>query len=101
MNFQPLIDRLEAAWDIDGFLGHVRCGEFSLGEAHAFLAVLRSIEIRDEELVPKRLLSLLWYLPSFLDWQVDRVTENRGDRSTYESFVTEVRNVLEERIGVP
>jgi hypothetical protein len=52
-------------------------------------------------MVPKRLVSLLWYLPSFLAWQTERIAEKDGDRAAYERFVTEVFNALEQALGVP
>lgn len=47
------------------------------------------------------MLSLLWYLPSFLTWQRERVAEKGGDINAYAHFVTDVHNTLEEVLGVP
>jgi hypothetical protein len=98
---EKLIQQLEAAWDENGFFDHLRAGLFNPTEASDFMIVLRSINLDDQEMIPVRLLSLIWYMPSFLDWQRDRVAEKGGDADGYARFITEVMNVLEEVIGVP
>lgn len=100
-NFSQLIEELEQAWDVDGFLGRLRTGEFSLDDAQEFLALLSEVDLGKEQVVPKRLVSLLWFLPSFLAWQTERVAERCGNQVSYAQFVTEVHNLLEERLGVP
>jgi hypothetical protein len=97
---EKLIQQLEAAWDEDGFFENLRAGIFVESDALGFLSLLRSIEI-DQELVPARLLALIWYIPSFLEWQRERVSEVGGDAVRYVRFINEVMNILEEVIGVP
>lgn len=101
MTIAAIIVQLEAEWNTDGFFDRVRNGEYDAIRGQAVLAVLRAIKIGDEDMVPKRLVSLLWYLPSFLVWQIERIAEKGGDRAAYERFVTEVENALEEVLGVP
>lgn len=101
MNTETLIQKLELNWDSNGFLDSVRRGNFDSIAGQAFLDLLKGISIPDDELVPKRLLSLLWYLPSFLEWQKERIEEVSGRQTEYGHFVTEVQNVLEAVLGVP
>ncbi|MGX1320378.1 hypothetical protein AB7M17_003831 [Bradyrhizobium sp. USDA 377] len=101
MTIAAIIEQLEAEWNTNGFFDRVRNGEYDASRAQVVLATLRAIDIGDEETVPKRLLSLLWYLPSFLSWQTERVADRGGDRGDYERFVTEVINTLQEVLGVP
>lgn len=101
MNATKAVGLLENAWDLGGFLGRLREGVFHESDAVAFVEMLRSVSIGDNEPVPKRLLVLVWYMPLFLDWQKDRIAEVSGVVSEYERFVTEVINVLEEVVGVP
>jgi hypothetical protein len=96
-----LIQKLEATWDKGGLFDHLRAGLFNQSEAADFTLLLRSIRIDGEEMVPTRFLSLIWYIPSFLDWQRTRVAEKGGDVEGYAHFITEVINILEEVIGVP
>ena len=102
MNIEDLIQNLEMHWDSGGFLDAVRRGKFVPGDAAAFLGLVGGISIAEEQSVPKRLLSLLWYLPSFLEWQKERVTEVSPEQAeTYERFVTQVHNTLEQVLGIP
>jgi hypothetical protein len=66
-----------------------------------FLNFLRSISLSEDEEVPMRLVSLLWYIPSFVGWQHDRVAEHGGDTAAFTRFVTEVHNAMETVLGVP
>jgi hypothetical protein len=95
------VEQLDEEWAADGFLGKLREGVWSAGDAARFLTFLRSIEIPDGALVPKRALSQFWFLPSFLSWQRDRVAERAGNAEAFDRFVTEVHNVLEDVLGVP
>lgn len=101
MDIGAIIEQLEAEWDTNGFFGRVRNGDYDAARGQEILATLRAISIGDQEMVPKRLVSLLWYLPSFLAWQTERIAEKGGDRAAYERFVTEVFNALEQALGVP
>jgi hypothetical protein len=98
---QDLIDQLESAWDCDGFLGRLREGAFAQQDAIAFLSLLRSIDLEDDDRIPKRFLALIWSLPTFLQWQRERIEERGGDLAAYDRFITEVHNVLEDVLGAP
>jgi hypothetical protein len=101
MNTIELIEKLDAAWDSDGFLDNIRHGYFDPEAGKAFVSLLKTVYIGDEELIPKRLLSQLWYLPSFLEWQKERVAETSGVLNDYKRFIVDVHNSLEIVIGVP
>ena len=101
MDIGAIVEQLEAEWDTNGFFDRVRNGDYDVIRGQAVLAVLRAIKIGDEDMVPKRLVSLLWYLPSFLAWQTERIAEEGGDRTAYARFVIEILNTLKEVLGVP
>ncbi|MDX3966546.1 MAG: hypothetical protein QHD01_08095 [Bradyrhizobium sp.] len=101
MDIGAIVEQLDAEWDTNGFFDRVRNGDYDAERGRAVLAILRAISIRDQEMVPKRLVSLLWYLPSFLTWQTERIAEKGGDRAAYERFVAGVESALQEVLGVP
>lgn len=101
MDFREIVARLDAEWDTDGFFDRVRNGDYDDTRAKDILRILRAIDLKEEELLPKRLVALLWYLPSFIGWQVERVIEKGGDSAAYQRFATEVFNTLEEVLGTP
>ena len=93
--------RLEAAWDDDGFLGKLREGHFDGPGSDGFLVFLKGMQLDESTLVSKRMLSLIWYIPLFLQWQEERVANKGVDHLIYRKFVTQVINALEEVLGVP
>ncbi len=101
MELHALMDGLESEWESEGFLGRLREGCFPEEGAAGFLEMLRGISIPDDTAVPKRFVSLIWALPTFLSWQRDRVVENGGDARAYDRFVTEACNALEAGLGAP
>jgi hypothetical protein len=101
MDFSKIIDRLDSEWDTDGFFDRVRNGDYDATQAKEILEFLRAIDIDENESLPKRLVALLWYLPSFLSWQSERIAERGGDSDAYKRFTTEVQNVLEDVLGTP
>lgn len=98
MTTEQIIEKLEEYWDLGGFLYQIRHGNFQPEAGSDFLTFLHEIKISEDALVPKRLLSLLWYLPIFLEWQSEHVTKNGND---YEQFITETCNILEQVLGIP
>jgi hypothetical protein len=101
MNSELFSEKLENEWGSEGFLGKLRRGEFSPVAADAFLNLLQKSKLQEEAVYPRRLVSLLWYLPSFLDWQKERVVKMGGSLRDYEYFITAVHNQLENILGVP
>jgi hypothetical protein len=101
MDFNEIIQLLDSEWDADGFFDRLRNGNYDTGQAQEILKILRAIKVDEVEGLPKRMVALLWYLPSFLGWQVERVVETGGDRAAYERFITEIHKVLEEVLGTP
>lgn len=101
MEIEALVEKLDAEWADGGFFSLVRDGLFDVPRGDRVLEILRAIDIKENDYVPSRLLSLIWFMPSFLEWQVDRVRERGGDTDSYRRFITEVHNTLERSVGVP
>jgi len=102
MNINHVLCVLEQEWDFeDGFLGRLRCGEFEVAGLHRLLAVLETISLNDSEDINRRLVSLLWYMPLFMEWQKERVQEEGGDRLALENAINQVQTQVERLLGVP
>ena len=65
-----------------------------------FLALLQAISFGEEELIPRRVVSLLWYIPLFMEWQKERVEGAIGLKD-YRNKKTLIENELERILGVP
>jgi hypothetical protein len=95
------IEQLNASWDLEsGFFGNLRERKFNNELFENFVLLLRSISFNEDELIPRRVVSLLWYIPLFMEWQKERV-RNTISLSNYENKKTEIENELERILGVP
>jgi hypothetical protein len=102
MAFENAITSLEAEWSPeDGFFWRIRQGHFSTSDFEKALKKVAAISISEEADLPRRLVSLLWYIPLFMQWQVERVQEQKGDVRAYATSITTMTNEIERLLGVP
>lgn len=95
-----LISALEAEYDFDaGFLGLLRGGHFDTRARDRFLRLLESIDLGSSDVVNRRLISLLWYLPEFLRWQSDRLGDE--EIGQLHDTLNQVMSQLERILGIP
>jgi hypothetical protein len=100
--FAEAIRCLEDAWDFpDGFFFRLRQGEYDASAVGGVIEILRSVDVDDESLLPRRFVSLTWWIPMFMEWQAERVAESGGDVDGLQRDVVRLRNVLDEVLGVP
>jgi hypothetical protein len=103
---QPLTPReaipeLEKLWDVDGFFGRLRQGDYDTDGVGVLEQLLRAIQIDDNIALPRRFVSLTWWIPMFMEWQVERVAQRGGDVEQLKRDVVRIRNVLDNLLGVP
>jgi hypothetical protein len=99
---QESIRALEAEWSKpEGFLGKAREGVFDQSKGADFVTILKSIKPATEVSIDRRLVALLWYMPSFLRWQKARIAEKGGDVVMFEHLTNQVQGIVEEILGVP
>ena len=102
MSYGDFIATLEAEWEPEaGFLWKARQGQFDAVGLERTLKKLQSLVIEESADVPRRLVSLLWYMPLFLHWQTDRVRRSGGNMNSYARAVASVSNEIERILGVP
>jgi hypothetical protein len=102
MSYETEILALESEWSPEGgFFWEVREGHFEPVAFERALGKVRSIVIEEDAVVPRRVVSLLWYIPLFMHWQVERVRERGGDVVAYVGAITTMTNEVERLLGVP
>ncbi|CAG0962059.1 hypothetical protein ANRL4_00732 [Anaerolineae bacterium] len=102
MNHLQAISKLEFEWSPEeGFFWRIREGQFIASDYNRAFRMIASIDSSRAQEIPLRFVSLLWYIPLFMQWQVERVVEAGGDRKQYEQAVTEITNEIERILGVP
>jgi hypothetical protein len=96
------IPRVEEFWDLpNGYFFKLREGTYESGGAERVEAVLRSIAVSGESELPRRLVSLTWMIPTFMEWQVERVGERGGDVEALRRDIARLRNAVNELLGAP
>ena len=101
---ESLMTRLEAEYDLDtGFLGQLRQGHFDALGFERFLLLLQSIDLGETALVNRRLVALLWMIPTLMTWQLERVAENGGNIQALRGAIDRVQDLLQSPsvLGIP
>ena len=102
MNYEREIELLESEWLPDvGFFWKIRNGHFDPADFERAFQKIASVSIETDAAVPRRLVSLLWYVPLFMEWQKERVKEKSGDSAQYLKAISAMRNKIERLLGVP
>ena len=102
MDKASVIANLEREWDFEsGFFGGLRLGQFDRASLNRLIRTLALIDPQGEVVMNRRVVSLLWYMPIFMGWQIDRVREAGGDAAEFDRAITQVQNSVERILGVP
>lgn len=100
--YERQIESLESEWSPgDGFFWHLREGRFSAVRFDVLLKKIMSISVPENAALPRRFVSLLWYMPIFMHWQIERVRENGGDDVAYQRAIGLMTAQIERLLGVP
>lgn len=101
-SYEKDIEALESEWSPeDGFFWRVRQGRFTTDEFQRALKKLSALSVVEDAKLPRRVVSLLWYIPLFMHWQVERVQESHGDVAGYTKAIAAMTNEIERILGVP
>ena len=65
------------------------------------IEVLRSIDISYDVDLPKRFVSLIWFIPTSMEWQLERVIKHGGSADGLRVKIQQVRNEVERILGLP
>lgn len=102
MNTDTTIANLEQEWDLErGFLGRLRRGQFDAGCFERLVSILDGIDLQGNVNVNRRLVSLLWYIPLFMEWQTERVREAGGNPIEFVKAISYVQGSIERILGAP
>jgi hypothetical protein len=94
--------QLEEQWDIpNGFFYRLRQGDYDPLGAQAVEKILLSVNVEGVAQLPRRFVSLTWWIPTFMEWQMDRVRKQGGDPEALERDIVRLENVFHKILGVP
>jgi hypothetical protein len=102
MALENFIESIESEWEPeDGFFWKIRQGNFETAGVHRALSKFAAVPSLTDQPIPARLVSVLWYVPIFMEWQLDRVRENGGDTAEYMAAINKFTAEIERILGVP
>jgi hypothetical protein len=102
MAHENLVSSIESEWEPeDGFFWSIRGGHFRKAEFDRALKKFAALPAESGDPLPARLVSLVWYAPLFMHWQIDRVRELGGDPAEYENAMNQISAEVERVLGVP
>jgi hypothetical protein len=90
-----LISQLEAEYDLDdGFLGRLRQGQFDSMGLDRLTRLLQSIDFGEATDFNRRVVALVWMIPTLMRWQVERLAEQGGDLEALRLGINTVEAIL-------
>lgn len=97
-----LIQALESEYDLEeGFLGKLRSGVFDPAGLERVKSLLTSIHLDDAGDINRRLVALLWFMPTLMTWQIERVGERGGNVQELIRGIDQVQEILSSLLGLP
>jgi len=102
MVFEDYIPGIEAEWEPEtGFFWRTRQGDFRREDFERTLAKLVAVPSMTEQSVPAQFVSVVWYIPIFMEWQRNRVRECGVNPDEYERGTVRLTNEVQRILGLP
>jgi hypothetical protein len=102
MGLEDYIPGIEAEWEPEtGFFWRTRQGDFQREDFERTLKKLAAVQTATEQSVPARFVSIVWYIPIFMECQTDRVLEGGVNPDEYGRATVKLTNQVERILGVP
>jgi hypothetical protein len=101
-DYAAAIFELERFWEApNGYFYRLRQGDYDPQGAAAVDKLLNSIEVSEDSELPRRLVSLAWYIPMFMEWQIERVEKAGVDTVALRRDIDRLLAAVEKLLGVP
>lgn len=98
------IKMLEGEWSQDhGFFGKARMGVFDEESSKRIETILGDIEthLQNDAYLSRRLVTLIWFIPLFMEWQIERIREKGGDVEKFCQFRKTCDNLVFRILSLP
>ena len=94
-------EKLDQEWDLDeGFFGKLRRGIFDKDGLRRVTEILESVDTSGDQM-DKRFVSLTWFIPTFMNWQCDRIIDKGDDAPELDSATQTMIELLFRVLGAP
>jgi hypothetical protein len=102
MGLEGHIPDIEAEWEPEtGFFWLIRQGDFRKEDFERTFGKLAAVPSVTEQPVPARFVSVVWYIPIFMEWQTDRVRACGVNSDEYQRATNKLMNEVQRILGVP
>jgi hypothetical protein len=99
---QDLIAELERYWEPDdGVFWKLRAGVLDTAGLEEVAKRLEGLTVSEEGELPRRFVSLVWFIPIFFEWQRERVQERGGNMKDFAVWQERLNGAVQEVLGVP
>ena len=95
-----IIFDLEQFWENSGFFGRIRSGIFDEDCAERVIDFLTNLQLTGTH-INMRIVSLIWYVPLFLEWNRERVVNAGGSDAEYRAAATRIQSAIQSILGLP
>lgn len=98
---ENLLTALDEAWDDEtGFLGKLRDGHFDHTAGESYVSLLSTIPPA-EGTIDAGLVRLIWFAPTFIEWQIDRATGDEAEAARLRRIQDHVHEEVVRILGMP
>jgi len=97
-------EELDREWLEEGFLHKLREREFDdAGFVRLEKLLLRAqdADAAGSQMIDREFVRLLWFVPQFFDWQVERLIENGADAERVHAATSSIRELVGTILGEP
>lgn len=102
MKDAEIVQALERHWSRpEGFLAKLRDGSYDPAAFKLLESTLKSLDFSKSEVISRRAVALLWYMPLFMTWQRERVATKGGRVEELNAAIAAVENQMEKILGAP
>lgn len=101
MTEAELITALDQEWELEvGFFAKLRELEFDEKGFDRLVSVLELVPM-DMKVFSRALVTQLWYIPLFMEWQYSNLADVNADLFQYEKARNRINSLLSDILGVP
>jgi hypothetical protein len=102
LSAKDAIEELTRFWEMpNGFFYKLREGKYDTDAPNEVRSLLERVTVTEEMLFPRRFVALVWMIPTFMEWQSERVGDNGGDVAALQRDANGLRSIIENLFGVP
>jgi hypothetical protein len=102
MDTTKVIALLEEEWEPEkGALWKLRNREIDKEGVERLINLLRSIDVKDAEVIDRRLVSLIWFMPLVMEWQKPHFQQSEQLIRILDKFINQIVNELFRILGSP